>query len=278
MPDGSSYYESSLEILAPRLSPDLIAKLHTKACSINEDNQEQKRERIIILLIPYLPQHLINKTLEIAREMNDKTEDNLWWKTSILIHLAAHSPQFILEAFDVTCSISAKANLNTSYLWEQLIPHLPEELLLKALEVILTLRFNSNEALKKLAPRLSQDLLAKAFIEDGKIKDSSKRARMLAASLSHLSQEMLLEYLEVIRSFKDPYQQSTAMQKLVKEFDFAEIQFSLWKEFLHTFSSQERSFLLQNIPQLAPGILILGGKRSFGDCAKAIQDVCSQWT
>lgn len=124
---------------------------------------------------------------------------------------------------------------------------------------------------------MPQDLLAQALAKVGKIKDDYERGRMLEELNPYLPQTMVMEQLEVIRSFKEPYQQSRAMANLVNRFNFNEIQFPLWKEFLRAFSCQERSFLLGYIPKLAPGILILGGEKSFVNCAQAIQDVCSQW-
>jgi len=123
-------YETSLKALAPRLSQELIAQLHRKACSLDEEDQEHQKGTLLICLAPYLSPELMTQTLEMARGMQDEC-----WKARILIALTAHWPQVLMEAFEATCT---KANANRSGLWEELIPHLPQELINRALKMILT--------------------------------------------------------------------------------------------------------------------------------------------
>ncbi|MGK7915942.1 MAG: hypothetical protein AB4038_10405 [Prochloraceae cyanobacterium] len=85
------------------------------------------------------------------------------------------------------------------------------------------------------------------------------------------------ESLDAARAIESEYYRAEALQGLIKRLASSSLDFPLWQKTLHTLASLTRPEFLQNLPQLAPIIIQLGGIEALRETWKAVKDVSKWW-
>ncbi len=175
-----SEYERAkgLVVLASRL-PEVVAEALTAARHISDDYGS--RSEIIGSLVPYLPEHLLEDSLAIARSIQPP-----YYRAKLLIVLASYFPKVLDEALMVVSSIQSDKHRTESL--DELAPLLPESLLSKALSVVQKIQDKSaqEEALSKLTVHLPEPLFNEALAAARGVQNNWKRVEALLALRSRL--------------------------------------------------------------------------------------------
>jgi hypothetical protein len=280
--------------------PEVIPEALAVARGIQE---KDSRVEALKGLATYLPE-VIPEALAIARGIHDE-----YSRVKALSGLATYLPEVIPEALAIARGIqneyscanalrSLAPYLPTASLSEalavardiqdehsraealgDLAPHLPAALLPEAWAVARDIQNDSHRAnaLKGLAPYLPAALLPEAWAVARDIQFEPSRAWALRELAPYLPAALLPEALTVACDIQDESDRAEALIGFLPQIDWESIKFDFWGEILHTLSRLDRSNLIEAIPQLAPGILALGGKAALAAVVVALREVCEQW-
>ncbi|MGB7439848.1 MAG: NB-ARC domain-containing protein [Coleofasciculaceae cyanobacterium] len=263
------YYRSkALQGLAPHLEKSLLPQALDAARAIGN---EEYRADLLKGLASHLPESLLSQALEIARAIGSEI-----YRADALQSLAPHLPESLLsQALDATRAMRFEGK--RAYVLQGLAPHLPESLLSQALDAA---RAIGNEeyrakALQGLAPHLPE-VLPEALDAARAIGDEKYKTYALQGLAPHLPESLLPQALEATRTLGFEGNRAKALQGLIERFTPSSVDFPLWQKTLHVLASLNRPHFLNNLPQLAPLIIRLGGVEALRETVKAVKDV-SQW-
>ncbi|MGF1482607.1 MAG: hypothetical protein ACFB4I_24550 [Cyanophyceae cyanobacterium] len=158
-----------------------------------------------------------------------------------------------------------------------IIEYLPPSLLPEALEVARGIgdEIFRARAIAGLALRLPE-VFSEALAAAREFKDESLRAVTLAELAPHLP-EIVPEALAAARGIGDESYRARALQGLMESLSSSSVDFSFWQETLHVLATLNRPHFIDNLPQLAPLILNLGGVEALRNTVSALKDVSRWW-
>ena len=192
---------------------------------------------------------------------------------------------------------------------QALVPHLPESLLPKVLELVRTIRFeysraNALIALAKHDPELYEEALAvtRAIQEESSrsdelralaehhpelyeealavtraIQDESSRSFALRELAEYWLDRWIPTLVEEVRNLKGGYSRSKAFSALLPRLALNDIDPPFWQELLATLTCRTRKEFDGDIPKLAPAIVALGGEAALRGVVGAMRQVCGWW-
>ncbi|NEP24760.1 MAG: hypothetical protein F6K49_23075 [Moorea sp. SIO3I6] len=287
----------ALRKLTPQL-PEILPEALDAARAIT-DNVD--RAYALRKLTPQLPE-ILPEALDAARALTDER-----YRANALSELAQHLPEILPEALD---ALPATHEWKQADVLVELAPQLPESLLPQALEVASAITDNGDRAyaLSGLAPQLPEILpealdAARALTYD---LDRTKALKELAkhwpeilpeaieaacsttgeweqslaiSSLApDLLESLLPQVLETARAIQSEYYRAEAFSGLIKNPHFSlQEDVSLWQEFLHTLACHDRQQFLEDLVNLSPTIISLGGKEALAAIVESIKDVSRWW-
>jgi hypothetical protein len=154
-----------------------------------------------------------------------------------------------------------------------LAPHFPE-VLPEALDAARSIGDESYRALALagLGPHLPE-VLPEVLDAARSIGSEYYRALALEGLAPHLP-EVLPEALDAARSIGDESDRARTLAALLTRFTFES---SFWQKILHALASLNRNDFLENLPQLAPLIMQLGGIDTLKEVVKDMRDVNRWW-
>lgn len=219
---ADEYYRSqALTSLIPSLPPELLTRTRAAAMALTSDRSRGKvltelalhlpsEERADVLaqalaaataarddetldsLAPYLPPEMLSRALAAAGAIpGGYYRAKALTRVAILLQ-AAERADALAQALTAALTETGE---NRHAALDILGPHLPLELLRKALTADISDANSRGEVLQSLASYLPRELLTEALTAAGALLDESSRAYSLAALAPHLPPEMLAKAL-----------------------------------------------------------------------------------
>ena len=292
--ENRAYALSQLGSQFPEILPEALDA--ARAITNNED-----RAYALIRLAPQLPE-ILPEALDAARALTDERD-----RASALSELAPHLPEILPEALD---ALPATDDWKQANVLQELAPQLPESLLPQALDVARAITYEPERAyaLSGLATQLSKILpealdaaraitnesarvyalvrlatqLSKILPEalDGARSTTDERSKSFAISIlgPNCPESLLPEVLETARAIQYESFRAQAFSGLITNPNFSlQDEVSLWQEFLHTLACRDRQQFLEDLVNLSPTIISLGGKEPLAAIVEAIKDVSRWW-
>ncbi len=108
-------------------------------------------------------------------------------------------------------------------------------------------------------------------------KDSPTQADGLRGIIQYLPSSLLRSALETARAIGDESDRARALQGLISQLTSTDLEPPVAKKILYDLATLNRPHFLQNIPNLAPLIIKLGGVNALREITQAIIDVCRWW-
>ncbi|NEP35581.1 MAG: hypothetical protein F6K38_30405 [Moorea sp. SIO3B2] len=254
--------------LAPHLPERLLQEALEVAQAITD---EYNRAKALTGLAPHLPERLLREALEVAQAITDEYN-----RAKALTGLAPQLPRILPEALDAVRTITNQRD--RAYALSGLAPQLPR-ILPEALDAAraITNQKDRADALIGLAPQLPE-ILPEALEAAQALTNEFFRAIVLSGLASDLPESLLLQVLETAQAIKSEFYRSRAFSGLIKNPNFSlQDDVSLWQEFLHTLACSDRQDFLEDLVNLSPTIISLGGKEALAAIVEAIKDVSRWW-
>ncbi|MCP4542518.1 MAG: apoptotic protease-activating factor 1 like protein [Chloroflexi bacterium] len=214
----------ALVSMVPHLPERLLAEALTEVLAVEHaiENKESWA-KALMGLAPYLPEELLGETLVEALVVA-RTITSEWTQIDILTELASHFPEderatVLAEALTTVRHIIVEVNefedgeSRRAKKLVELAPHLPEELLEKALEIAYWSERYQVEMLTGLAPHLSEQLLEEALKRT--YWSEGYRVEMLTGLAPYLPERLLERVLTAVRTIEFKYEGDRA-QALVR--------------------------------------------------------------
>ena len=280
---------------------------------IQQCASQEQRARLLVDLVPLLPDEMRKEALEIALDISTPS-----FQAKALAGLAPYlSESDLLEALSSTLKLTNQgwlgANLRSetlvtiiSLLAERgdlerslnalqeiydddglvqalgkLIPHLSGEFQNAALAAVQRIQDPNKRALiltglvPMLPPLLVEDALA--YLND--FSDEKTRVKVIVGLAPSISAENLHTFLVIVRGINDKNLRVQALAAAVQNWLLIPKpqSLSLWKETILDLSNQSRPDLLSDLQPLAPLIYDLGGIGAIKETLQAIRDVVRWW-
>jgi hypothetical protein len=196
----------------------------------------------------------------------------------VLSNLAQYLPEVIPAALAV--GFSTEGSLDILWL-DRLAQYLPKELWSETLALVRLIQDESEQvkALETLAQYLPKELWSEALALVCLIQDESEQVKALETLAQYLPKELWSEALALVRLIQNESTRAEALGHFMflSQIDWESIALDFWHEILHTLSCLDRPTFIQEIPLLAPGILVLGGEAALAVVVVALREVCEQW-
>ncbi|NER91056.1 MAG: hypothetical protein F6K64_30055 [Moorea sp. SIO3A2] len=257
----------ALRALARQL-PEILPEALEAARAITDHTD---RGLALIGLVPNLPETLLPQALEMARSLSDE-----WIRANALIELVPNLSEILPEALEAARAITDQSK--RAYPLSKLARHLPQ-ILPEALEAAraITDEWIRANALSDLAPQLPQ-ILPEALEAARAITDDWSRANALIGLVPDVPQSLLPEVLQMAQAIQSEYHRAYAFSGLIKNPGLSlQDDVSLWQEFIHTLACHDRQGFLEDLVNLSPTIISLGGKEALAAIVEAIKDVSRWW-
>ncbi|NEO37419.1 MAG: hypothetical protein F6J90_14225 [Moorea sp. SIOASIH] len=230
-----------------------------------------KTDRAIALseLAPKLPE-ILPEALEEARDITD--DDS---RATALIRLTQQFPEILPETLEAARAITDEFSLAKALI--RLAQHFPE-IIPEALDAAQAISDQSLQsyALSELA-RHFPEILPETLDAARALTDEFWRAKALIMVAQQFP-EILPEALETAQAIQSQYHRAYAFSGLIENPNFSlQEDVSLWQEFLHTLACSDRQQFLEDLVNLSPTIISLGGKEALAAIVEGIKDVSRWW-
>ncbi|WP_424097461.1 NB-ARC domain-containing protein [Moorena producens] len=289
---------NALKELAPYFSENLLEEALEATKAITD---ESKQANAIRALAPDWPQ------ISTPPEVMARIRTNKTYQAFTLIGLLAKLPEVLPLALDAARGITD--HTDRAFALSLLLPKLPE-VLPEALDAARSIPDHTKqaEALSQIARQLPE-VLPQALDVATAIPDERDRAeafRLIALNLPevlpealkaaraitnerdraeafhrialNLPESLLPEALDAARSITHELYQAKAFSGLIKNPGLSlQDDVSLWQEFLHTLACRDRQHFLEDLVNLSPTIISLGGKEALAAIVEGIKDVSRWW-
>ncbi|MGK7903757.1 MAG: hypothetical protein AB4352_20605 [Hormoscilla sp.] len=300
---GIKYEEArddALSGLAAHLPKNLLAEALSTVRAIQD---KKARAKALSALAAYDRENLLPEALDTARAIQDEkarakapsalaarmSEDLLpealstvrairddYSRAKALSALVPHFPEVLPEALD-TIRVTQYQE-NRAELLCALAPHMTENLLPIALDIARAIRSKHvrAEPLSALVPH-APEILPETLDAVKAISHEDRRAEALCALAPHISENLLPVALDIAQNIKRLSCRAKAFNEIARARKHVPANFSLWQETLHNLVARRRSDFLEDLVELVPVMIELGGTESLGEIARAIVDVGRQW-
>ncbi|RMF03021.1 MAG: hypothetical protein D6768_06880 [Chloroflexi bacterium] len=249
---------------------------------------EVKRAKVLIRLLPYLPDPLSTEALQDALSAYRV----IWyarWRAEVLAHLAPHLSDTLHEHLFsemLTVISSLKDERKQAEALTYLIPQLPDTLLVETLKIIGAMTTDPLRAdlLAWVIPILPSTLLPKALTLARAIDSPQQKAHLLTLALTFnlppdKMADLLRETLTLVWSVENREQLHQTLSDLVpilEQLDSVALN-AVWNEMLPHLTQRQRKDLLVDLRTIKPILSRLGGAEVMSETSRAIQDVGRWW-
>ncbi|NEO43758.1 MAG: hypothetical protein F6K55_06305 [Moorea sp. SIO4A3] len=257
---------NALNEIGAQLSEILPEALDAARAIINDHS----RARALSELAPKIPE-ILPEALEEARAITNDRD-----RATALIRLAPQLPKILSEALEAARAITNESE--RAHALSELAPQLPQ-ILPEALDAAhaITDEWSRADALSELAPHFPE-ILPETLDAARALTDEFIRAIVLSKLAPHLPETLLPEVLETSRAIQSEYYRAEAFSGLIENPNFSlQDDVSLWQEFLHTLACHDRQQFLEDLVNLSPTIISLGGKEALAAIVEGIKDVSRWW-
>jgi NB-ARC domain/APAF-1 helical domain len=258
----------ALNKLAIHMSENIILEAFEALCKIYD---EHSLAVALSGLASHLPQNIFLEALSLARSIQNESD-----RARVLTKLVPQMPEIIPEVLSLALSIQNKSD--RAYLLSELADYLPKNLFLEALSLARNLQneFDQAMVLTKLASQVPE-VISEVLRLVLSIQNESDQTRLLINLIPNLSEDFLLEALDIVRGFQSEFHRASVFSAAIHQINLKFFDFPLWSEMLQTLAHRDRSQLLEDIPKLAPAIIHLSDRSTLNLVVQAIREVCQQW-
>ena len=238
----------------------------------------------------------VGRAWQIAEQLYDKQPTEsivLQWRyaliTTILNSLAKNIPPELIATFvkhqfwKPTQGLAYVRQAKSAHIRANgiaaIAPLLHDSLLAVVIALTRDIQSESSRAsaLRALAPHGPESLFTEALDAARNIQDEVYRASALRDLAPHLPESLFTEALDAARNIQDEFYRARALSRCLEPIKWQDIDFSVWKEILHTLAALDCKTFIATLPKLRPGIVRFSGEETIIDIVQTMNEICAQW-